>query len=79
MMKFAILVLLSTLAIPALAGRDYDDGYRDGRRNADPAETAAREAVRAERLRASKLEECLRTSDWPGKPSRSECQQMYGN
>lgn len=77
-MKSAILILLSILATLALAGRDYDDGYRDGRRDADPAETAAREAVRAERLRAKKLEECLRTSDWPGKPSRSECQGMYG-
>jgi len=24
------------------------------------------------------LEDCLRKADWPGMPSRSECQAMYG-
>lgn len=30
------------------------------------------------RERMKLLEECLRTSDWPGKPGRQECQSMYG-
>jgi len=48
-------------------------------REVNPAETAAREAVRAERLRSQELEKCLRTADWRGMPSQSECQSMYGN
>lgn len=30
------------------------------------------------RERMKLLEECLRTSDWPGKPGQQECQSMYG-
>jgi len=43
-----------------------------------PAATTAREAREAERLRSEKLEKCLRTSDWPNMPGRSECIEMYG-
>lgn len=43
------------------------------------ADRAQLQEARNSRERMKKLQECLRTSDWPGKPGRSECQQMYGN
>lgn len=43
----------------------------------NPAQTAAREARNAERLRSERLEKCLRTASWPGMPDREECIQMY--
>ncbi len=39
---------------------------------------AERETERTNRKKLDMLEKCLRTSDWPGQPSRSECQAMYG-
>lgn len=89
-MKTIALVLLSALAIPALADKyvtmPNGGGCWIGNGGAygcsepeNPAQTAAREARRAEKLRSEKLEKCLRTADWPGQPGRAECQQMYGN
>ena len=42
------------------------------------ADRAQLQEARNARERMNKLQECLRTSDWPGKPSRSECQAIYG-
>lgn len=46
------------------------------------AAALAAQAQRAETRRlqqqSDRLSDCLRKSDWPGAPSRSECERMYG-
>ena len=44
----------------------------------DEAARAARAETNRLKAKARQLDECLRKSDWPGSPSRSECQSMYG-
>jgi len=44
----------------------------------DEAARAARAETKRLQEKSRRLDECLRKSDWPGMPSRSECQSMYG-
>ena len=53
-----------------------------GGSSSDSGDSAADRArlmeARNARERLKLYQECLRTSDWPGKPSRSECAAMHG-
>lgn len=42
------------------------------------ADRAQLHEAKNDRQRMKQYQECLRTSDWPGKPGRSECASMYG-
>ena len=44
----------------------------------DEAARAARAETKRLQEKSRRLDECLRKSDWPGMPSRSDCQSMYG-
>ena len=83
--------LLLMLSSVAMADTVYIDGkpcfvmgntVNCGGALSNPGQNEAARAARAETNRlkekARQLDKCLRTSDWPGSPSRSECQSMYG-
>ena len=83
-----LLLLLSSVA---MADTVYIDGkpcftmgntVNCGGALSNPGQDEAARAARAEtnrlKAKARQLDECLRKSDWPGSPSRSECQSMYG-
>lgn len=89
--KILSILFLSTCSTAALAdGTIYMNGqpcFVNGNQvncpnGMSPAEAAALRAERAEarreRQQAANLDDCLRKADWPGAPSRSECQRMYG-
>jgi hypothetical protein len=46
--------------------------------NTDNSAADRAQEVRNDRVRMKQYQDCLRTSDWPGKPGRSECASMYG-
>lgn len=39
----------------------------------------ARAIRETEASRQAKLQQCLRTADWPNQPGRAQCAQMYGS
>lgn len=62
--------------IPSNGGVAY--GCSGGNSGNSAADRAHLMEARNARERMKLYQECLRTSDWPGKPSRSECATMYG-
>jgi len=77
----AISCLLAFAFSSGAIGRGtYEDGKRDGYNKGYNAGVnhEAVEKEKTRRARLKKLEDCLRKADWPGMPSRSECQALYG-
>jgi|GEM_PF-4378378 len=89
MKRLIIAVGLFALSSAAVAGTVYIDGkpcFTVGNTmdcggafsGQDEAARVQRAETRRLREQSRKLDECLRKTDWPGMPSRSECQSMYG-
>ncbi|HRW67005.1 MAG TPA: hypothetical protein P5032_14905 [Candidatus Competibacter sp.] len=53
-------------------------GCSGGSSGNSAADRAQLQEARNNRERMKQYQECLRTSDWPGKPGRSECASIYG-
>ena len=53
-------------------------GCTGGSSGNSAADRAQLHEAKNDRQRMKQYQECLRTSDWPGKPGRSECASMYG-
>lgn len=81
MLRYSILILV--LAATPLYAQTNSSCIRVGNTvnctSFSREDREARQQQSQQRANAKALNECLRKSDWPGSPSRSECQQMYGN
>ncbi len=53
-------------------------GCDGGGQSDNGAGAAAIQEAKVSQAKAKELDKCLRKADWPGQPSRSECQSMYG-
>lgn len=85
-----LILILSLIAFPALADQTVkmSDGrictFRNGefsgctRGSSNATPTVAEKYLMQKTEDRQKLTECLRMADWPGKPGRAECEQLYG-
>ena len=93
MQKLIIPTLLLTISLPLIAETVYINGqpcFVTGNQVTCPnsadmhsggvdQDAMARMAeTRRQQQQARSLDECLRKADWPGAPSRSECERIYG-